>query len=161
MQCLYRVQWENGYGMQAGEHKVNGGTREGLGGVLIGVSQFVGRSEGELQWQADVCQVWSSRIYSRMSGTSAYKVLWNITGRSASCVAVATHGSLPLFILHVHDPFDSPLILDRRSFKLSNPGSSNTHFFCLLSKIWNQQRLGSWGWEKNSAIICWHTCIRA
>jgi len=29
--------------------------------VLNGAPQFVGRPEGEPQWQADVCQVWQSR----------------------------------------------------------------------------------------------------
>jgi hypothetical protein len=52
------VQWENGYGMQAGEHA--GGARSWTmklvdsGRVPNGAPQFVGRPEGELQWQADV-----------------------------------------------------------------------------------------------------------
>ncbi|CAK9229004.1 unnamed protein product [Sphagnum troendelagicum] len=39
--------------------KVNGETRERLG--QNGAPQFVGRPEGELQWQADVCGVRPSR----------------------------------------------------------------------------------------------------
>jgi hypothetical protein len=140
--CAVR-NWLWNAGRRAQSTKVNGGTREELSRVLIGMSEFVGRPEGELQWQADLCQVRPSRIYSRMSGSFAYQVLWKITGRSASCVGVATCSSLPLFDLLLRDLFDSPSILDRRSFKLSNPGSSNTCFFCLLSKIWNQQRLES------------------
>jgi len=54
------------------------------GGVLNEAPQFVGRPEGELQWQADVCRV----RQSRKSGFSAYQVLWNIAGRSASRSAV-------------------------------------------------------------------------
>jgi len=42
------------------------------GRVLNEASQFVGRPEGELQWQADVCRV----RQSRNSGISACQVLW-------------------------------------------------------------------------------------
>jgi hypothetical protein len=54
-----------------------------LGRVLNGAPQFLGRPEGELQWQADVRRVWQSR----KSGSSACQVLWKIAGRSASCAA--------------------------------------------------------------------------
>jgi hypothetical protein len=61
---LYCVQRENGYGMQAGEHA---GARSwtmklpNSGAVLNGAPQFVGRPEGELQWQADVGRVRPNR----------------------------------------------------------------------------------------------------
>jgi hypothetical protein len=54
-----------------------------LGRVLNGAPQFMGRPEGELQWQADVRRVWQSR----KSGFSACQVLWKIAGRSTSCAA--------------------------------------------------------------------------
>jgi hypothetical protein len=54
------------------------------GRVLNGAPQFVGRPEGELHWQADVCGVRPSRT----PGFSACQVLWLIAGRSASCAAV-------------------------------------------------------------------------
>jgi hypothetical protein len=55
-----------------------------LGRVLNGVSQFVGRPEGEPQWHADVCQVRKSR----KSGFSACQVLSKTAGRSASRATV-------------------------------------------------------------------------
>jgi hypothetical protein len=90
--------------MQAGEH---GWARRWTmklvrdsGRVLNGAPQFVGRPEGELQWQADVYRVRPSRT----SGFSACQVLWLMAGRSASRAAVcsasffmcATHLSLSL-----------------------------------------------------------------
>ncbi len=54
------------------------------GRVLNGEPQLLGRPEGELQWQADVCRVRPSR----KSGFSACQVLWLIVGRSASRAAV-------------------------------------------------------------------------
>jgi hypothetical protein len=87
------VQWENGYGMQAGEHA---GARSWTmklvdsGRVLNGEQQFVGRPEGELQWQADVGRVRPSRSL----GCSACQVLWPIAGRSASRAAVGRTSSL-------------------------------------------------------------------
>jgi hypothetical protein len=79
---------ENGYGMQAGEHGwarrwtvklVRDSDR-----LLTGAPQFVGRPEGEIQWQADVCRVRPSRT----SGFSDCQDLWLIAGRSASRAAV-------------------------------------------------------------------------
>jgi hypothetical protein len=74
--------------------KVNGGMRETLSGVLIGSSQFVGRPEGELQWQANVCQVRPNRMNRRMSGFFAYQVLWKwqrVAVCHASSLMCATH----------------------------------------------------------------------
>jgi hypothetical protein len=41
--------------------------------------QFVGRPEGERQWQADVRRV----LESRKAGFSVCQVLWKIAGRSS------------------------------------------------------------------------------
>jgi hypothetical protein len=49
------------------------------GRVLNGTPQFVGRPEGELQWQADVFRV----LQSRKAGFSVCQVLWKIAGRSS------------------------------------------------------------------------------
>jgi hypothetical protein len=73
-ETMYCVQWENGYGMQAGEHA---GARSWTmklvdsGRVLNGAPQIVGRPELEIQWQADVGRVRPSRS----SGCSACQVL--------------------------------------------------------------------------------------
>jgi hypothetical protein len=53
------------------------------GTVPNGTPQFVGRPEGELQWQADVGRVRPRRT----SGFSACEVLWPIAGRSGSRAA--------------------------------------------------------------------------
>jgi hypothetical protein len=59
------------------------------GRVLNGAPQFVGRPEGEPQWQADVCRM----RQSRKSGFSGCQVLWKIAGRSASREAVCRTSS--------------------------------------------------------------------
>ncbi len=59
------------------------------GRVLNGAPQFVGRPEGEPQWQADVCRM----RQSRKSRFSACQVLWKIAGRSASREAVCRTSS--------------------------------------------------------------------
>jgi hypothetical protein len=91
-QCLYCVQWANGYGMRAGEH---GWARRwtvklvrDTGRVLNGAPQFVGRPEGELQ-----CQVRPSRT----SGFSACQILWLIA------LICFSRGSLLRCFLHVRD----------------------------------------------------------
>ncbi len=60
-----------------------------LGRVLNGAPQFVGRPEGEPQWQADVCRM----RQSGKSGFSACQVLWRIAGRSASPKALCRTSS--------------------------------------------------------------------
>jgi hypothetical protein len=82
--------------------KVNGGTRERLSRLLNGASQFVGRPEGQLQWQAN-CQAeyWAKcrdfLLLTRFFG----RLLADLSSRSSH------------FVLHVRDPLDSHLILDR------------------------------------------------
>ncbi len=60
------------------------------GRVLNGAPQFVGRPEGELQWQADV----GRGRPSKTSGFSASQVSWPIAGRSASRAALCRASSL-------------------------------------------------------------------
>ena len=73
------------------------------GTVLNGAPQFVGRPEGELQWQADVGRVRPSRT----SGFSACQVLWKICFSRAVCRAAslmyATHLWLVLEVLQSMD----------------------------------------------------------
>jgi hypothetical protein len=66
------------------------------GRVVKGAPQFLGRPEGKLQWQADVCLVPQSRKW----GFCACRVLWKIAGGSASSAAVCRASSFMRVCYH-------------------------------------------------------------
>jgi hypothetical protein len=146
-QCLYCVQWENGYGTQAGEHA--GARRWTMklvdsGRVLNEAPQFVGRPEGELQWQADV-----GRVRPRRSSRfSACQVLWPIGGRFASRAAVGRTSSLMcathLLLLHLdldHSRFEIEALL---SFQCWPVIDFSLGYNLIINLVINNLLAGSW-----------------
>jgi hypothetical protein len=86
--------------------KVKSGTRERLSRLLNGEPQFVGRPEGEVQWQNVEQNV---GIFCLLGFVEDYRQI---------CFSCGGH-----FVLHMCIPFDSHLILDGRSLMLWNPST--------------------------------------
>jgi hypothetical protein len=89
-QCLYCVQWENGYRMGAGEH---GWVRRWEVKLGRDLGRVLNRTQERLmqsaKWSTAVC----GQARRGASEFSACQVLWLITGRPASRVAVCQASS--------------------------------------------------------------------